>query len=367
MPAPITVTPAAVATWDVSAVDAERGAGGAPVPRPPARAALAGPLVLRARPRQPARRRRSPASRRTAIPSTCSKASSWPSRAAPDADGRIVNAVSTDDAARAAHRARDLRVAAAGLVGAAAVWPFLPVHPPLACPLRAATGIPCPLCGMTRACVAAVHGHLGDVARVQPGGRARGRRRVVAFVRPQLLTRMRVPMWIVVDRVRRAVAVEHRVQPDVPPAPLALAGSYLSASTSRRPSNARPSVTSSAYSRSPPTGSPLAMRVTSMPSGFSKPREVHRGRFALDVGVRREDDLVDAVLLDAREQLLDAQLLGADALDRRDRALEHVVAALELAGALDRDDVARLLDDAQRRARRGDRRGSTRTARLRRC
>ena len=49
---------------------------------------------------------------------------------------------------------------------------------------------------------------------------------------------------------------------------------------------------------------------------------------------------------DAREQLLDAQLLGSDALDRRDRALQHVVAALELTGALDRDDVARLLDDA---------------------
>jgi hypothetical protein len=31
---------------------------------------------------------------------------------------------------------------------------------------------------------------------------------------------------------------------------------------SRRPASARPSVTSSAYSRSPPTGSPLASRVT---------------------------------------------------------------------------------------------------------
>ena len=50
-----------------------------------------------------------------------------------------------------------------------------------------------------------------------------------------------------------------------------------------------------------------------------------------------------------REQLLDPQLLGPDALDRRDRALQHVVAAAELVGALDRDDVARLLDDAERR------------------
>src|SRR2546423_4936469 len=39
--------------------------------------------------------------------------------------------------------------------------------------------------------------------------------------------------------------------------------------TARRPSNARPSVISSAYSRSPPTGRPLASRVTAMPMGFT--------------------------------------------------------------------------------------------------
>jgi len=38
----------------------------------------------------------------------------------------------------------------------------------------------------------------------------------------------------------------------------------------RRPSRARPRVSSSAYSRSPPTGSPLAMRVTFSPIGLSR-------------------------------------------------------------------------------------------------
>src|SRR5882762_8326016 len=38
---------------------------------------------------------------------------------------------------------------------------------------------------------------------------------------------------------------------------------------SRRPSRARPRVISSAYSRSPPTGRPLAIRVTRSPSGLS--------------------------------------------------------------------------------------------------
>jgi hypothetical protein len=56
------------------------------------------------------------------------------------------------------------------MLAAAAVWPFVPVHPPLACPLRAATGIPCAFCGMTRAVTAAVHGDLGASLRYNPGG-----------------------------------------------------------------------------------------------------------------------------------------------------------------------------------------------------
>ena len=46
------------------------------------------------------------------------------------------------------------------------------------------------------------------------------------------------------------------------------------------------------------------------------------------------------------EQLGDVEILGIDSVDRRQRAPEHVVAAVELAGALDRDHVARLLDHA---------------------
>lgn len=65
---------------------------------------------------------------------------------------------------------RDLRLGAAGMVGAAAVWPVLPVHPPLTCPLRATTGLPCPLCGLTRAVTAAVHGDLVASLRYNPGG-----------------------------------------------------------------------------------------------------------------------------------------------------------------------------------------------------
>jgi len=91
--------------------------------------------------------------------------------------------------------ARDLRVAGAALVGAAGIWPALPVHPPLACPLRSLTGIPCPLCGMTRACVAAMHGHLGASLAFNPAGVLVVVAAVVAVLRPQWLSRLRIPMW----------------------------------------------------------------------------------------------------------------------------------------------------------------------------
>ena len=70
-----------------------------------------------------------------------------------------------------------------------------------------------------------------------------------------------------------------------------------------RPASARPSVTSSAYSRSPPTGSPLASRVTrhvlAQPVG-----EVGGGRLAGHRRVRGEHDLLDAAVADALEELL---------------------------------------------------------------
>jgi len=97
----------------------------------------------------------------------------------------------TIEAAVERRPARDLRIAAAGLVGAAAIWPILPLHPPLACPMRTLTGIPCPLCGMTRACVAAAHGHLGASLSFNPGGVVVMLLALTALLRPQLLIRTR--------------------------------------------------------------------------------------------------------------------------------------------------------------------------------
>ena len=58
--------------------------------------------------------------------------------------------------------------------------------------------------------------------------------------------------------------------------------------------------------------------------------------------------LIAGAVVHPAEQLGDVEVLGVDAVDRRQRAAEHVVAAVELARALDRDHVARLLDHADR-------------------
>jgi hypothetical protein len=88
---------------------------------------------------------------------------------------------------------REVRVAAGGMVAIAAVWPILPVHPPFACPLRSVTGIPCPFCGMTRAVVAAAHGHLGASLAFNPGGIFVLALAVVVIFRPASLARLQVP------------------------------------------------------------------------------------------------------------------------------------------------------------------------------
>jgi hypothetical protein len=94
-----------------------------------------------------------------------------------------------------AARDRELRLATAGLFGLAAVWPVLPVHPPFACPLRAATGIPCPFCGMTRACVAAIHGHITQSLSFNPAGILVLAIAALVLMRPSAVLRARPPLW----------------------------------------------------------------------------------------------------------------------------------------------------------------------------
>src|SRR4051812_11312554 len=73
--------------------------------------------------------------------------------------------------------------------------------------------------------------------------------------------------------------------------------------------------------------------------------DVERGGLPRGGRVRGEDDLLDR-RADAAQELGDLEVLRLDAVDRRKRPAEDVVAPAVLARALDRDDVADLLDDA---------------------
>lgn len=64
----------------------------------------------------------------------------------------------------------DLRLAGGLMLAAAVVRPLVPGQPGLPCPLRTITGIPCPLCGMTRSVTATVHLRLGEAVALNPAG-----------------------------------------------------------------------------------------------------------------------------------------------------------------------------------------------------
>jgi Protein of unknown function (DUF2752) len=91
---------------------------------------------------------------------------------------------------------KPLRVAGAGMLGVAAVRPWLPstLGPP--CPLRTVTGVPCPFCGMTRGVTALVHGQLSGAFWYNPGAFL-----VVAMAIVLLVAwrwqRVRIPVWAV--------------------------------------------------------------------------------------------------------------------------------------------------------------------------
>ena len=56
---------------------------------------------------------------------------------------------------------RGLRGPAALMLAAGAALPLVPGHPGIVCPLRALTGVPCPLCGMSTS--------VEQIVRLRPG------------------------------------------------------------------------------------------------------------------------------------------------------------------------------------------------------
>ena len=77
--------------------------------------------------------------------------------------------------------------------------------------------------------------------------------------------------------------------------------------------------------------------------------DIVAGRLPLHRCVGRQDDLADCRIGSAADQRRDAQLVRADAVERREGAAKNVIAAPEGAGALHRPQITDLFDDAQER------------------
>ena len=143
------------------------------------------------------------------IPSTCSKASSSRSSGAHERDRRA------HDGARARRPHRDRRASSASR----------PCGRCCRCTRRSrarcapTTGIPCPFCGMTRACVAAAHGHVAQSLAFNPAAScARRSRPSSCSCARRSCAASDHPLWALWATLGVAVGLEHRVQPDVPPA-----------------------------------------------------------------------------------------------------------------------------------------------------
>ena len=81
------------------------------------------------------------------------------------------------------------------------------------------------------------------------------------------------------------------------------------------------------YSRSPPIGRPRAIRVTDDPHGFDHFGKIERGRFAVHGRIGGDDHFLNRAVAQPLEQLLDAQGVGTDAVERRNRAVQYVIQA----------------------------------------
>ena len=91
---------------------------------------------------------------------------------------------------------RDGRVVAAAMLAIAAVRPIVPFEFVPPCPLRTITGIPCPLCGMTRGVTALVHGDVGHAIFLNPGSLLIVALAVLLIVQWRL-KRVVVPVWTI--------------------------------------------------------------------------------------------------------------------------------------------------------------------------
>lgn len=83
------------------------------------------------------------------------------------------------------------------MLALAALLPHLPGNPRLPCPLRAATGVPCPFCGCTTAIEAVMHASPRSAVAASPLGVLAAAFAVFLVVRPRW-SRTHVPIWLLI-------------------------------------------------------------------------------------------------------------------------------------------------------------------------
>src|SRR5208337_2319759 len=77
--------------------------------------------------------------------------------------------------------------------------------------------------------------------------------------------------------------------------------------------------------------------------------EVQGGRFALDGGIRGQNDLPNTAFRYSFHKAFDSKVVGTHAVDRGNGPHQHVVQPPVLVDGLDGQNTARLLDAADRR------------------
>lgn len=80
--------------------------------------------------------------------------------------------------------------------------------------------------------------------------------------------------------------------------------------------------------------------------GGDKAAKVHGGLLAFKIGIGGQDNLFDRVVLESGKQFPGTDIVGADALGGGDSAVEDVVKSFIDAGMFQRQDVLRLLHNA---------------------
>jgi len=92
---------------------------------------------------------------------------------------------------------RELRIAGSAMLGLAAVRPLIPFEFVPPCPLKTITGVPCPLCGMTRGVTALVHGDFARALLMNPASYVAVALALLLLVQWRT-KRVVIPVWVIV-------------------------------------------------------------------------------------------------------------------------------------------------------------------------